>query len=76
MRNIDFYFNHEMLCHNCRITVALEGLDPDRTDISEAQQLKRWYKNHPEIRKMSEKEKKGLVRRLKKGLDSSKKKGI
>jgi len=76
VRNQDFYFNYEMLCRNCRITAATEGLDADRTKITEAQQLKRWLKRHPEIRKISEAEKVEVVHRLKKGLNLHKKKAV
>lgn len=76
VRNKDFYFNYEMLCRDCRITVATEGLDPNRTDISEAQQLNRWFKRHPEIRKLSEQEKTEIARRLNRRLGPFKKEAI
>lgn len=59
-----FYFNYQMLSHNCIISKGIEGLDPDRTDITEEQQLKRWLKQHPEKRIKSDEEREKLKNRM------------
>jgi len=61
VRNKDFYFTHEMLCRNCRITAATEGLDPDKTDFNDRQAVKKWLDRHPEKRPLTEEEK-GKIR--------------
>lgn len=64
VRNRDFYFTKEMLEQNCVITVATEGLDPDKTDIDDSKAVRRWLKQHPEKRKISEAEKEEARNRM------------
>lgn len=56
VRNKDFYYTLEMLSHNCVITVATEGLNPDTTDYQDKTALKKWLKQHPKKREVSEEE--------------------
>lgn len=55
-RNVDFFFNYEMLCQNCVITCATEGLDPDKTEINDERALELWLGKHPEKRELTEEE--------------------
>ena len=63
-RNKDFYFTYEMLCRNCRITTATEGLDPDKTDFNDQQAVKKWLDMHHEKRVLSAEEKEKISKRL------------
>ena len=67
--NKDFYFTKEMLERNCVITVATEGLDPDKSDLDDERALKDWLSKHPEKRKLSDVERAEIGLRLKRGLD-------
>jgi len=64
VRNRDFYFTPEMLCRNCVITAATEGLDPDKTDFNDQQAIKKWLDRHPEKIPLTAEEKEKLRKRL------------
>jgi len=75
VRNKDFFFTYEMLNHNCIITVATEGIDPDN-DIADTDTLvKRWLKKHSE-KKPKTKEELELLRsrmtKIREGLTTKK----
>lgn len=54
VRNKDFFFTHKMLNHNCIVTVATEGIDPD-ADFADTETLvKRWIKKHSEKKAKSQ----------------------
>lgn len=76
VRNKDFFFTYEMLNHNCIVTVATEGIDPD-ADFADTETLvKRWLKKHSE-KKAKTKEELDLLRiqlaGFRKGLTTEKK---
>lgn len=75
VRNKDFYFNYEMLNRNCVITVATEGLDPDKDIVDTDSLVKRWLNKHPE-KKAKTKEEIDLLRNrmagIRKGLTTKK----
>jgi len=58
---VDRYFTLTMLERNCIVKSGIEGLDPDE---AEDYQLKKWLRDHPEKRALSEKEREKLARRL------------
>ena len=75
VRNKDFLFTYEMLNHNCIVTVATEGLDPD-ADFADTETLvKRWLKKHSE-KKAKTKDELELLRNrmagIRKGLTTKK----
>jgi hypothetical protein len=57
----DRYFTLSMLERNCIIRGGIEGLDPDE---AEEYQLKKWLRDHPEKRGLSQKERERLSRRF------------
>ncbi len=57
-----------MLCRNCVITAATEGLDPDETDFDDSRAVKKWLDRHPEKRVFSAEERKKIGERLGKSL--------
>lgn len=63
VRNRDFFFTHKMLCRNCKVTVATEGIDPDHDYDDLDRDVKKWLQTHPEIRELSEEEKDRLRER-------------
>lgn len=64
VRNKDFFFTYEMLNHNCIVTVATEGIDPD-ADFADTETLvKRWLKKHPEKKAKTKEELELLKNRL------------
>lgn len=46
-RNKDFYFVYEMLNHNYVVTVATEGIDPDKECSDNEGMVNKWLKKHP-----------------------------
>jgi len=60
---VDRYFTFEMLNRDFTIRKGIEGLDPDQ---SEQYQLKRWLKEHPEKKELSEDEKQIMAQRMEK----------
>ena len=46
-----------MLCHNCRITTAIRGLDPEILDRDISKEEKKWFELRPALKEMSEEEK-------------------
>lgn len=67
-RNTDTYFTYEMLKQNFVVRKGIEGLDPDR---ERSPQLKKWLKNHRGQRELTDKEKRDVSERLKKGREIS-----
>lgn len=64
VRNKDFFFTYEMLNHNCIVTVATEGIDPD-ADFADTETLvKRWLKKHSEKKAKTKEELELLKSRL------------
>lgn len=53
-RNTDTYFTYEMLNRNFVVGKAIKGLDPDK---ERSPQLKKWLKNHKELRELTDEEK-------------------
>jgi hypothetical protein len=67
VRNKDFFFTYEMLNHNCIVTVATEGLDPDADFVDTETLVKRWLKKHSE-KKPKTKEELELLRNRMSGI--------
>lgn len=63
VRNRDFCFTYEMLSHNCVITVATEGIDPDNEYSDIEAQVNHWKIKHPEKKEMSV-ERKEFIRNM------------
>lgn len=61
-RDIDTYFNYEMLNRNCVIKGGIKGIDPNREEDS---QLENWLRDHPLKKKYSEQRIKQLKERMK-----------
>jgi hypothetical protein len=66
-RNTDTFYTYDMLNRNIRVTVAIEGINPDNNVSS---QIEKWNKSHPEI---SDEELKALSDRAKAILGKNKK---
>lgn len=66
VRNKDFYFTSEMLSRNCVITVATEGLDPDKNDFNDDWAIKRWLAKHPGKKGISEEKREELAIKMNK----------
>lgn len=62
-KDLDKYFNFQMLNRNCRIVKGIIGLDSEK---DEAPQLKKWLVLHPVMKKMSLAQKKAIVERFRK----------
>lgn len=59
------YFVYAMLNRNCRVKKGITGLNPNK---AEAPQLKRWLKEHPAKRVLTEKEKQVFRERITKNI--------
>lgn len=64
VRNRDFYFTQKMLERNCIITVATEGLDPDKSNPDDKRAINEWLRAHPEKRLVSETERENARNRM------------
>lgn len=67
-KNTDTYFTYEMLKQNFVVRTGIEGLSPDK---ERSPQLKQWLKNHRGQRILTDKEKRDVAKRLKKGREIS-----
>lgn len=59
--NPDFYFTFEMLNRNFMVKKNIEGIDPDKP---EELQLKRWFKTHRKLEKLTESERQLKAERM------------
>lgn len=57
------YFTLDMLKRPIVMRKGIRGLDPD-SKLKEKDQLKQWYKDHPEKRELTQEEKDNLRKRL------------
>lgn len=64
VRNRDFCFTHEMLCRNCVITVATEGIDPDHDYTDLDKDIAKWLDEHPEKQPISDAKREELKKRM------------
>ena len=55
------YFTPAMLAHGCRWSGGTKGIDPDGTDKERAAALSAWFAKHPELKPMSEADKKKIA---------------
>lgn len=59
-----FYFTPRMLEHNCKITQGIKGLNPDKDLSTMESDEKKWLKEHPEKKELTEEEKKAFRERI------------
>lgn len=64
VRNRDFCFTHEMLCRNCVITAATEGIDPDNDYDDLEKDVSKWLGKHPEKQSISDAKREELRKRM------------
>lgn len=64
VRNRDFYFTLEMLCRNCIITAATEGIDPDNDYADQDKDVAKWLSEHPEKQSISDTKREELRKRM------------
>jgi hypothetical protein len=64
VKNTDFYFTYEMLKHDCIITAATEGIDPNTDPSLRETLVNRWLKKHPEKKAKTKEELELLRNRL------------
>lgn len=64
VRNKDFYFTKEMLERTFVVTVATEGLDPDKTEIDDEKVINEWLRKHPQKREISQVERENARERM------------
>jgi len=56
-KSVEGYYTLEMLKRSCVITAGTKGLDPEKLEAEEKEQIKKWLKSHPVKRELTDEEK-------------------